>query len=75
MFGSEFYGLSFWWMIPLVMIALCVILCIFMMRGHMCSMMCRPGSRNSGSHHADSSGSARETLTRRYAQGEENKDE
>jgi uncharacterized membrane protein len=68
MFGSEFHG---WWIFPVLMI----ILCIFMMKGHMGAMMCRPGSRNKDSHGEDASESALDLLSKRYAQGEISKQE
>jgi uncharacterized membrane protein len=49
-----------------------MVLCFFMMRGRMGSMMCRPGSRGTGSHGGDS---ALDMLNKRYAQGEINKEE
>ena len=56
---------EFWWIIPIVMI----ILCLFMMRGCMGGMSSGKGRRR------NSTGSALEVLDRRYANGEINKRE
>jgi hypothetical protein len=57
------------------MIVLCIFMCVFMMRGRMGSMMCRPGSRDKNSHSGDTSDSALNVLNKRYAQGEISKEE
>lgn len=75
MFGSVFHSYAFWWIFPLLMMILCIFMCVFMMKGRMGSMMCRPGSRSSGSHDGDASGPALDALNKRYAQGEINKEE
>ncbi len=66
MYGAEFFDFSLWWVFPLVMI----VLCFFMMRGRMGSMMCGFGSHGADSDRAQSSGSAKDILDRRYARGE-----
>jgi putative membrane protein len=71
MFGSEFSDSSFWWIFPLVMIALC----FFMMRGRKGSMMCGFGSKNEDNHQMVDSDSALDILDKRYALGEINKEE
>jgi uncharacterized membrane protein len=71
MFGSEFSDSSFWWIFPLVMIAVC----FFMMRGRKGSMMCGFGSKNEDRHHISDSDSAVDILDKRYALGEINKEE
>lgn len=72
MFGSEFHCYTLWWIFPLLMI----ILCVFMMKGRMGAMMCRPGSHSKDSHREDdSSASALDLLNKRYAQGEIDKEE
>jgi uncharacterized membrane protein len=71
MFASEFHFCTLWWIFPLLMI----ILCIFMMKGRMGAMMCRPGSCSKDSRSGDISASALELLNKRYAQGELNKEE
>ncbi len=42
MFPCACFGYGFWWVFPIIMITM-MVLCFFMMRGRMCSMMCRPG--------------------------------
>jgi putative membrane protein len=65
-------GFGWWWIFPIVMI----VLCIFMMRGRMCSMMGWPTSRSAdGTGPIASSDSAGEILDKRYALGEISKEE
>ncbi len=64
-------GFGWWWIFPIIMIALC----FFMMRARMGSMMCRPGSHGKGSRSGDTSDSALDVLNKRYAQGEISKEE
>jgi putative membrane protein len=71
MFGSVFDGYTLWWIFPLLMI----ILCVFMMRGRLGSMMCRPGSHSTGIHGGDASDPALDILNKRYARGEIDKEE
>jgi putative membrane protein len=67
---SEFWG--WWWIFPIAM----MILCFFMMRGRMCCGMGRNDSQDVGHlDRSNSSDSARETLDKRYALGEINKEE
>ncbi len=66
MFRSEF-----WWIFPLVMIALC----FFVMRGRKGSMMRGCGSHDADSHRKNASDSAMDTLDKRYALGEIDKEE
>jgi uncharacterized membrane protein len=61
MFGSEFHN---WWIFP----ALMIILCLYIMKGGMGTMMCRPGFSNKDIH-KDASASALDLLNKRYAQG------
>jgi uncharacterized membrane protein len=65
MFAAELCNFSFWWIFPVIMIALC----FFMMRGRKGTMMCGFGSRNSNRHISDSD-SAKEILEKRFALGE-----
>jgi uncharacterized membrane protein len=71
MFGYQgaWCSFSWWWIFPIVMIGI-MVLCFFMMRGSMGSMMCRPGSGSSDSHGGDTSGSALDVLNKRDARGE-----
>lgn len=65
MFGSELCNFSFWWIFPVVMIALC----FYMMRGRKGSMMCGFGSRDPN-RHISASDSPMEILEKRFALGE-----
>jgi hypothetical protein len=40
---------GFWWIFPIIMIAM-MVLCFFMMRGCAGRMMCRPGTRSKDSN-------------------------
>jgi len=71
MFGPGFCATSYWWIFPIVMIALC----FFGMRGRRGSMMCGSGSRDTESRQTGNQKSAIDILDRRYASGEINKDE
>lgn len=71
MSGSEFYGFSFWWIFPLVMI----VLCFLMMRGRMGCMMGGCDTHGTDGDRMETSGSAMDLLDRRYALGEINKEE
>ncbi len=44
MFPCVCSGYGFWWLFPIIMIAM-MVLCFFMMRGRMGTMICRPGLR------------------------------
>jgi uncharacterized membrane protein len=70
MFESELCDSSFWWIFPLVMIALC----FFMMRGRKGSMRCGFGSKNEDNHQMADSDSAMDIPDKRYALGETNKE-
>jgi uncharacterized membrane protein len=74
MFPCTVFGYGFWWIFPLVMIVM-IALCFFMMRGRMGSMMCRPGFHSTSVHGKDASGPTLGVLDKRYAQGENNKEE
>jgi putative membrane protein len=74
MFPCAGFGYGLWWIFPLIMIVM-MVLCFLMMRGRMGSMMCRSGICSTGSHGGDAADSAFDTLKKRYAQGEINKEE
>ena len=74
MFPSAGFGNGLWWIFPLIMIGM-MVLCFFMMRGRMGSMMCRPGFHNASNHGEDASDSPLDLLNKRYVQGEVNKEE
>jgi putative membrane protein len=71
MLAAEAFDFSFWWICPLVMIALCY----FMLKRRRGSMMCGFGSRDTESDLKDSSDSAIEILDKRYARGDINREE
>ncbi len=74
MFPCLGFGYGLWWIFPLIMIGM-MFFCLFMMRGRMGSMMCRPGFRKSGNHGEDTSASPLDILNQRYVRGEVNKEE
>jgi putative membrane protein len=71
MLDPELCNFSLWWIIPIVMMAIC----FFMMRGRMGSMMCGRGSNVSDSHNISHSDSTIDILDKRYAAGEINREE
>ncbi len=74
MFPCAGFGYGSWWIFPLVVIGV-MVLCLFMMRGRMGSMMCQPGFRRSDNHDEDDSCSPLDMLNKRYVRGEVNKEE
>ncbi|NIM96593.1 MAG: SHOCT domain-containing protein [candidate division Zixibacteria bacterium] len=70
MYESAFFD-SYWWIFPLVMMALCFL----MMRGRMGSMMCGFGSRDTDNHRINPADSAIDILEKRFALGEIGKEE
>jgi len=75
MYGTEFCNFPFWWIFPLMMMAMCFFMWFFMMRGQKGSMMCGFGSRGTDNHKISDSNSVPEILDKRYALGEINKKE
>ena len=71
MYGSELTCISYWWIVPLIM----MFMCFFMMRRRWGSMMCGFGSRGRDSDRFGRADSAREILDKRYASGEISRDE
>ena len=65
MFGTELCNFSYWWIFPVIMIALC----FFMMRGRKGARMCGFGSRDLN-RCISASDSAEEILEKRFALGE-----
>ena len=64
-------GFGLWWIIPLLMIALC----FFMMRGRRGPRFCGMGSWGKDSQHLNASDSGMEILNKRYALGEISREE
>ena len=71
MAGSEFCGFSFWWIFPVVMIALC----FFMMRGRRGGSICGFGSHHKKHNLTNISDSPINILDKRYALGEMSEEE
>jgi putative membrane protein len=74
MFPCAGFGYGLWWIFPLLIVGM-MVLCFFMMRGRMGSMMCRPGFHKSENHGEDASDSPLDILNKRYVRGEVNKEE
>jgi len=75
MYGTEFCNFSFWWIFPLMMIAMCFFMWFFMMRGRKGPMMCGFGSHDTDSYHVSTSDSVLDILEKWYASGEIDKEE
>ena len=74
MFPCLAFGYGYWWIFPIIMIAM-IVLCFFMMRGHAGSMMRGPDFGRSGSHSESASDRPPDILNRKSDQGEINKQE
>ncbi len=66
MVGSEFCDFLFWWIFPVVMVALC----FFIMRKRGGQMMCGLGSHHKERNLINASDSPMNILDKRYALGE-----
>lgn len=71
MFPCLAFGNGYWWIAPIIMIAM-MALCFFMMRGHARPMMYSPGFGRSGSHGERASDRPLDILNRKDARGEIN---
>ena len=69
--GSEFCGFSFWWIFPVIMIALC----FFMMRGRRGGSICGFESHHKERNLINISDSPMDILDKRYALGEMSEEE
>ncbi len=68
MFPCLAFGYGYWWIFPIIMIAM-IVLCFFMMRGHSGSMMCGPGFGRPDSYSESRSDRPPDILNRKYDQG------
>jgi uncharacterized membrane protein len=71
MYCSEYLGSSWWWVWPVLMVAMC----FFMMRRWRGTMMCGFGSRYEKRPYLNTSDSASDILEKRYAAGDIDKTE
>jgi uncharacterized membrane protein len=68
MFPCLGFGFGYWWIFPIIALGM-MALCFFMMRGHMHSMMCRPGNAQKDRHDEESEAKPW-TFCKRRARGE-----
>ncbi len=66
MFPCLAFDYGYWWIFPIIMIAM-IVLCFFMMRGHRGSMMCGRSFGSLGGRSEQSSKRPVDTLNRKNA--------
>ncbi len=64
-----FFSYGYWWIFPIIMIAMMALCFFIMMRGHGGSMMCM------GGHNENETNRPLDILNKKYAQGEISKQE
>ncbi len=69
MFPCLGFGYGYWWIFPLIMIAM-IVFCVFMMRGHAGAMICGPVFGRSGVHGENASDRIPDIPNIKNAQGE-----
>jgi len=70
MFPCLAFGYEYWWIFPIMMLAL-MVFCFFMMKRHVGLMMCRPSFSRSGSLSENATDPPLDILDKKNSQGEE----